>query len=100
MRNLYPIEAFSEATDEVTKAAEASIRNRAPDGLGWTDLHVIASPKIDYQNVGLRLSEIAPALASTMPRVRRFIATATAGFDSKTRDPWGSYDDDAYCFGF
>ena len=35
-----------------------------------------------------------------MPRVRRFNATASAGLDPNVHDAMGSYNQEAYCFGF
>ena len=98
MRNLYPVGAFSEARADLARSAEAAERNRAPDGGGWTDIHVISAPSIDYSDVPLELGAAADALGNIMPRVRRFTATALSGFDS--HDPWGSYEEDAYCYGF
>jgi hypothetical protein len=100
MRNVYPVEALPDVTSDVAKSAAAGERNRAPDGVGWTDVHVIEPPDIDYLAVELSLAGVASALEAIMPRIRRFNATATAGFDAKVRDPWGTYEEDAYCFGF
>lgn len=98
MRNLYPLEASSDVAREMDVAIEASERNRAPDGLGWTQVHVIESPSYDYEAARLSLERVATSLAALMPRVRRFNATAGAGF--RGHDPLGSYETDAYCFGF
>ena len=100
MRNLYPVGAFFKARTDVERAADAADANRAPDGVGFTDIHVISSPSIDYSDVGLELTAVADALGIILPRVKKFTATATAGFDPNVRDPWGSYEDDAYCYGF
>ena len=100
MRNLLPVGAFAEAQLDVARAADAADRNRAPGGVGWTDVHVIGAPSIDYSHVGLELAAITDALGVIMPHIRTFNATATAGLDPNTRDPWGSYEADAHCFGF
>jgi hypothetical protein len=100
MRNLYPVGAFFEARADLARSAEASERNRDPGGVGWTDVHVIGAPSIDYSDVRLELGAVADALGSIMPRVKRFTATAMAGFTLNERDPWGSYQEDAYCYGF
>jgi hypothetical protein len=100
MRNLYPVGALFEATAEVTRAADAADRNRASDGGGFAAMHVIKEPSIDYSDIGLELGVLADALASIVPRVKRFTATAMAGFERNKRDPHGSYEEEAYCYGF
>jgi hypothetical protein len=100
MRNLYPVGALFEATADIGRVVKAGEQNRAADGVGWTDLYQIRQPSIDYTDVGLELTAMTGALTSILPRVRRFAATAMSGFGSGSRDPYGHYDDDAYCFGF
>lgn len=100
MRSLHPIAAWGEAARDVEAAIAAGERNRAPDGVGWTGLHVIEEPAVDFTGTGLRLADLAGQLERHMPRVRRFNATATSGFDTSRRDPLGSYEDDAWAFGF
>ena len=81
MRNLYPLDALPEASADVAQAREAGERNRAPDGAGWTDIHVIRPPSKDYSVMNLLVADATAALDGLMPRVRRFIATASVGFD-------------------
>ena len=100
MRNLYPLAALSDAVVDVEEAAKESERNRAPNGMGWSRVHLIKRSSIDYSVTGLQIADAASALERIMPRVRKFTATATAGFDPRVRDPLGSYDQDAYCYGF
>ena len=100
MRRLYPVGAFFEARVDVKRAADAAEQNRAPTGEGWTDIHLIDEPSIDYADVRLELSSVADALVGIMPRVKRFSATAMGGFGLNAHDPWGSYEEDAYCYGF
>jgi hypothetical protein len=100
MRNLYPAEASREAVVDMHEASEASLRNLAPNGVGWTDVHLIKPPSVDYASVGLALNDACSALEPLMPRVRQFTATATAGFYPKAHDPLGSYEQDAFCYGF
>lgn len=38
-------------------------------------------------------------LAPILPRVRRFVATASAGFGPDAHDPYGIYEDEAHCYG-
>lgn len=99
MRNLYPLAAAAEAAAELEKAQAAGERNRAPDGLGWTQMHFIEAPSITYVDRGLRLGDAAAALEAVMPRVRGFNATIMAGFEPGKRDPYGSYETEAWCFG-
>jgi len=101
MRNLYPAAAGDEAQDDIARAAEAGERNRAPDGRGWTDMHVIQPPKTDFTDAGLPLAAVIAVLEPMMPRVRRFYATiGSAMAKGAGRDPLGSYLENAVCFGF
>lgn len=86
MRNLHPLSALTEAMRDITRAAEAGEKNRAPDGVGWMDVHVIGEPSADYSSVPLPLAAIASALEPLMPRVRRFTATAAAGKRLQARE--------------
>lgn len=98
MRNLYPAKAAEHAARDMAAASEAGERNRAPDGVGWTGLHVIEAPSITYADVGLTFTAADTALAPIMPRVRQFAATIGAAIGREERDPYGSYEDDAYCY--
>jgi len=98
-RNLHPLVAAADVAADVGAAAVASEANRAPGGVGWTDVHVIQQPERDYTDAGLRLADADAALAPILPRVRDFAATASAGFEPGAHDPWGVYEDDAYCYG-
>jgi hypothetical protein len=69
LRNLYPLAAADEAAADLQASREASERNRAPSGLGWTAIHIIRFPTISYVDAGLRLADAAAALAAIMPRV-------------------------------
>ncbi|OWJ67802.1 hypothetical protein [Inquilinus limosus] len=101
MRNLYPAAAEDEAQNDMARATEADERNRAPDGQGWTDMHVIQPPKTDFAAAGLQLAAVVAALEPLMPRVRRFYAAiGSAMARDAGRDPLGSYEEDAVCFGF
>jgi len=100
MRNLYPLEASREAAVDIHEASEAGLRNHAPNGAGWTDVHLIKPPSVDYASVGLALNDACSAMEPLMPRVRKFTATATAGFRQGVHDQLGSYEQDAYCYGF
>lgn len=97
MRCLQPLAA--EVAADLLAAETASRANRVPDGVGWTDVHVIAAPAHDYAAAGLTFAQADAALTPIMPRVRRFVATASAGFGEGAQDPMGSYEDDAFCYG-
>lgn len=99
MRCLHPAAAWPDVVREMMRAQAASERNADPNGLGWTDIHVIDPPAIGFAAVGLRPQTVGTALAPLLPRVTHFAATATAGFRPGVRDPYGSYDDDAWCYG-
>ncbi len=72
LRNLYPLAASDEAAADLQASREASERNRAPSGVGWTDVHIIRFPSISYVDAGLRLAAAAAALAAIMPRLKVF----------------------------
>ncbi|MBZ5790887.1 hypothetical protein K8353_12305 [Burkholderia contaminans] len=99
LRSLHPVAVQREVASDLEASRDASKKNQAPSGVGWTDLHIIQQPSTNYAQAGLRLTDVAAVLGSIMPRVKRFYATASAGFDLARRDPYGSYDDDAWCFG-
>jgi len=100
LRNVYPAIAWAHARRDLAASAAAAARNRAPDGIGWPDMYNLQPPQADFTQVPLALAPLCAALAPLMPRVTRFYATASAGFGATTRDPYGSYDDAALCFGF
>ncbi|HEX6681412.1 MAG TPA: hypothetical protein VF062_01355 [Candidatus Limnocylindrales bacterium] len=99
MRRLHPLAAAVEVREELGAAQAASIANRAPDGAGWTGLHVIQPPEHDYAEAGLSFAQAGAVLAPILPRVRRFAATAMAGFGDGSHDPYGTYEEDAHCYG-
>lgn len=98
MRNLYPAQVAGDAARDVAAAREAGERNRAPSGMGWTDVHLIEEPSVTFADVGLTLAAADGVLAPIMPRVRRFAASIGAAIGREERDPYGSYQDDAYCY--
>jgi hypothetical protein len=95
MRNLYPLAGYDEATTDVQQAIDAAARNRAPDGIGWTDVHLIKPPKITFADAGLTLDAAATALEPLMPRVRRFWSGLLG-----RNDPLATNQTEAHCFGF
>lgn len=99
MRTLVPMAALEEAARDVEKARLAGEANADPNGLGWTDVYIAQSPSIDYSEIPLSLNDAANVLSGHFPRIRDFVATASAGFSSKEKDPYGSYESDAQCYG-
>jgi hypothetical protein len=100
MRNLYPLACRAEVAADMDDATAASERNLHPTGLGWTGVHVIKPPSTSYVDVNLLLSDAAAALSLIMPRVKRFYATIGSAINQPKRDPLGSYEEDAWSFGF
>src|SRR5262249_14744437 len=68
-------------------------------GFGWSDVYAIQPPEQGYAEAGLLLVDAARALEPIMPRVKHFYATSFAAVGKSKRDPWGYYNDDAWCFG-
>jgi hypothetical protein len=99
MRSLVPLAALAEARSDVAKAKDAGARNADPNGLGWTDMHIAQRPSVDYATIPLRLDDAAALLAQHFPRILNFTATASAGFSSDARDPYGTYETEAQCYG-
>jgi hypothetical protein len=99
MRNLYPLAVRTEVEEDIAEAAAAAERNRDPSGFGYTDVYMAKSPSKDYAALGLTLVEVEAALTPILPRVRRFSATIFSAIGSAERDPYGSYEEDAWCFG-
>lgn len=102
MRNVYPLAALVQVTAEVETARRKGEENF--DGHGWTEVHAVEEPTTSFETVDVLVDEIAVALTPIMPRVRRFYATIGSymreAADVTDRDPYGSYNDDAVCFGF
>lgn len=99
MRNLYPFAALSDAEKDIAEAAAAAERNRNPSGFGYTDMYIASPPSIDYTDVGLTVVDVEQALTPIFPRIRVFNATSFSALDSDRRDLYGSYEEDAWCFG-
>lgn len=100
MRNIYPMAVQSEVAVDLEKAAATAAASKSPHGIGWSELHLVQEPSTDYVTAGLQLAAVASAIAPFLPRVKRFYATIGSAMGSADRDPWGSYEDDAWCFGF
>ena len=100
MRSIYPLAAMADVIADLEEARAAAERNRVPDGVGWTDIHLIERPHTGFAEEGVPLSKASAALAPIMPRVRRFRATSTGGFELGAHDELGVYQDDAHCYGF
>lgn len=94
MRNLYPLIARAEAEKDMTASVKAAERNRAPDGIGWTDVHLIEAPATTFADAGLTLTAASAALTPLMPRIRNYWAGLLG-----RNDPLAAHETDAYCFG-
>ena len=99
MRSLHPAAAGEEVAADLAESEAASERNRAPSGIGWTDIHLIKAPSVSYADVGLALADAAAALGPILPRIKVFNATVGGAIGSDRRDPYGSYETEAWCFG-
>ncbi|MGO1080848.1 hypothetical protein [Inquilinus sp. CA228] len=100
LRNLYPAAAWDDAQADIARAVDSGERNQVPGGHGWTDMHVVQPPKIDFTHVGLELVKVRAALEPLMPAVSRFYATIGSAIGRQERDPLGTYLENAVCFGF
>lgn len=94
MRNLYPLAARAEAEADMQTSIEAGERNRAPDGVGWTDVHIVKTPSTTFADIGLTLAAATAAVEPLMPRIRRYWAGLLG-----RNDPLAASETDAYCFG-
>lgn len=99
MRNLYPLAVRAEVEKDISEAAAAAEKNQAPSGIGYTDIYMTKPPATDYADLGLTLAEMERVLTPILPRVHRFNATIFSAMGSAERDPFGSYEEDAWCFG-
>lgn len=99
MRNLYPASVRDEVVEDLHQAAVAEEKNRAPSGVGYTDIYVAKSPSENYSAHALSLEAVAIALDPIFPRVREFNATTYSAMVGTERDAFGSYEPDAWCFG-
>jgi hypothetical protein len=100
MRNLYPLAARAAVGADLDAAADSAERNRLPSGVGWEAVHIIEPPATSYVEAGLSIADAARVLEPIMPRVKHFYATVLSAIGRAERDPSGSYEDDAWCFGF
>jgi len=99
MRSLVPLAAYDEVSRDVEKARIAGEKNAHPSGFGWTDIYVAQAPSIDYSAIPLRLADAVAIFEKYFSRIPRFTATAMAGFSSDKKDPYGSYETEAFCYG-
>ena len=97
MRNLHPLAGLAQVEADMAASDAASEANF--DGVGWSDMHAIRPPAATFADEGLTLAAAAAALAGFMPRVMQFNASMY-GLMNKDSDPYGSYETDAWCFGF
>lgn len=98
MRVLVPAAALADVQRDQANAKEHHARHTDQNGL-TTKPYAIRRPSLDYSAIPLRVTDAAAALEKHFPRVRKFTATATSGFEPRKIDAYGSYETDAYCFG-
>jgi len=100
MRNIFPLTVQEEVAKDLDASIESGEKNRDPSGFGWTAVHMIEEPSTSYVQTGLRVAVLADILEPLMPRVKHFYATIGGAIGSSDRDPFGAYEEDAWCFGF
>ncbi len=94
MRNLFPRPASREALRDLETAKASGERHRAPNGLGWTEVHTIREPADSFRALNRDFKDLAEAIERELPRIRHF----EVGFGEG--NPFHYSDTDAYCFGF
>lgn len=94
MRCVYPLAALDEVHTEIDKARRAEQANRAPGGVGWTDMHMIEAPKHGYGVMKLMVSDVAAAVAAHLPKITQF----EVGFSPS--NPFYRAEGPGTCFGF
>ncbi|WP_208352998.1 hypothetical protein [Pseudaestuariivita rosea] len=94
MRNLYPASAFKEAKDDMAASQENAQKNLSPDGMSWTELHIIKEPENSFRALNVSLEQIANAIQHELPRVEEF----EVGYDPG--NPLYHFAKDPYCYGF
>ena len=93
MRNLYPLAAGREALNDLETAKASGEQHRAPNGLGWTEVHAIREPAASFRALNRDFRDLAEAIERELPRIRHF----EVGFGEG--NPFHYTDADAYCFG-
>lgn len=94
MRNLYPVAAYDDVEEDLIAGKKASVENRAPGGIGWTDVHQIKEPDATYAKVGTSLKDMATAVEQHLPRIDHF----EVGFGDG--NPFHHRDIGGFTFGF
>ena len=94
MRNVYPVSDVRKIVDDLAVAQAKSESNLAPDGIGWTDIHVIQGPDTSFRKLEIEWQKISDSVGAILPRIREFEVGFGAG------NPFHYRDDDAQCFGF
>lgn len=98
MRNLHPVAAWDEAVADLEKGRAFSAAHCVADGI-WSAIYMSQPPSADYSQAGLTFAATARVLEPILPRVAKFYATATGGFGREARDPYGTYEEESWCFG-
>lgn len=98
MRNLFPASCLYHVAGDIAEAK--AFGDAHFDGGGWTEMRAIQSPPTSFREAGVTIASLVAALEPILPRVRRFNATISSMINSDSRDPYGSYETDAICFGY
>jgi len=99
MRNLFPLAAFAEMKGDIAKSTVAAAEHQDASGFGYADVYLTEAPSISYADAGLLLADVERVLLPILPRLRQFRATSFQGMTSEKQDPYGTYLEDAWCFG-
>jgi hypothetical protein len=98
MRFLAPVAALDDMDQEFDKSKAHQAAHTDAHG-NLTRPYGFENTPLDYSSIPLMLADAAAILEAFFPRVRDFVATASAGFEAGANDPYGLCETDAYCFG-
>lgn len=98
-RHLYPEIAWADVEAEGRALDAHADKYADPNGYGFSEIYAIKGPTKSYKDVGLKLEPLATELGKLFPRVKNFNATISGSIGKAEKDPFGSYETDAWCFG-
>jgi len=91
LSNIYPAEGFEQASADLDKSIQASVENRAPNGAGWKDMHIIETPEVTFVDKGLRADVLGRAMEKVLPRAAKYQTTPD--------DYYARRIDNPHCYG-
>ncbi|WP_347311506.1 hypothetical protein [Defluviimonas sp. SAOS-178_SWC] len=94
IRNLYPASALREISDDLSVVQASFEKNRSPDGLGWSEIHIVQEPENSFLSLNPKLADIVSVIELELPRIDEF----EVGFGSD--NPLHHFERDALCYGF